>query len=122
MEEKEQLKLMELKESLSEEIDAVSMPYILSVSESGDVGYQIRRHRLTKRERQFRWEGKVHEVLLVSGNIFHSDVAIEHRKEKHTDRNLLIYMDCYERENTFHLEMFIILEMSYWIMENMKSY
>lgn len=87
IEEKEQLKLMELKESLSEEIDAVSMPYILSVSESGDVGYQIRRHRFTKRERQFKWEGKVHEVLLVSGNIFHSDVAIEHRKEKKTHRS-----------------------------------
>jgi len=43
MEEKEQLKLSKLKESLSEEIDAVSMPYILSVSEFGDVGYQIRR-------------------------------------------------------------------------------
>lgn len=82
MEEKEQLKLMELKESLSEEIDAVSMPYVLSVSESGDIGYQIRRHRLAKRERQFRWEGKVHEVLLVSGNIFHSDVIIEHKKRK----------------------------------------
>lgn len=102
MEEKEQLKLMELKKSLSEEVDAVSMPYILAVSESGDVGYQIRRHRLAKRERHFQWEGKVHEVLLVSGNILHSDVAIEHKKEKqHTDRNLQIYMDCYERGEYF---------------------
>ncbi|MFJ3387589.1 glycosyltransferase [Lysinibacillus sp. NPDC086135] len=102
IEEKEQLKLIKLKENLSEEIDTVSMPYILSVSESGDVGYQIRRHRLAKRERQFKWEGKVHEVLLVSGNILHSDIAIKHQKEKkYTDRNLLIYMDCYKRGEYF---------------------
>lgn len=82
IEEKEQLKFIKLKESLSEEIDAVSMPYILSVNESGDVDYQIRRNRLTKRKRQFKWEGKVHEVLLVSGNILHSDVAIKHKKGK----------------------------------------
>ncbi|MCL1698247.1 glycosyltransferase family 2 protein [Lysinibacillus sp. BPa_S21] len=102
IEETEQLKLLKLKEILSEEVDAVSMPYILSVNESGDATYQISRHRLVKRKQKFTWIGKVHEYLAVYGNIVHSDVAIQHKKEKvYTDRNLQIYMDCYERGEYF---------------------
>ncbi|WP_441929546.1 glycosyltransferase [Paenibacillus sp. 2TAF8] len=85
-------KLITLKRNLDPEVDSVTMDYHLSFTPEGKVAYSLRRNRLVRRDRQFRWIGAVHEYLAVAGNLLHSDVAVTHKKDKvHTDRNLRIY-------------------------------
>jgi len=85
-------RLEELKRSLDPAYNAVSMPYILAVDESGKPTFSLRRNRLVKRSCNFRWIGAVHEYLEVCGPVFHSDVCVKHAKDKPcTDRNLRIY-------------------------------
>ena len=70
------------------------MLYHLSSDEFGNVTFSLRRNRLVKRNRGFRWIGPVHEYLEVYGNIINSDIAITHLSSKHdpdTGRNLRIY-------------------------------
>ncbi|MCM3143995.1 glycosyltransferase [Brevibacillus sp. MER 51] len=90
--EKDRQLFLELKFTLNYSIDSVTMNYNLSVDSNGNVAYSIRRNRLVKRDRGFRWIGPVHEYLEVSGNIINSDISITHNKQKeYTDRNLQIY-------------------------------
>ncbi|MCG7380268.1 glycosyltransferase [Paenibacillus sp. ACRSA] len=85
-------KLIALKRSLDPAVDSVTMNYNLSLTADGRVAYSLRRNRLVRRDRQFRWIGAVHEYLEVSGHLLHSDVAVTHKKDKvYTDRNLNIY-------------------------------
>lgn len=85
-------KLIALKRSLDPEVDSVTMDYNLSFTADGKVAYSLRRNRLVRRDRQFRWIGAVHEYLAVAGNLLHSDIAVTHKKDKeYTDRNLRIY-------------------------------
>ncbi|WP_340014480.1 glycosyltransferase [Paenibacillus sp. FSL K6-1318] len=85
-------KLIALKRSLDPAVDSVTMDYNLSFTADGKVAYSLRRNRLVRRDRQFRWIGAVHEYLAVAGNLLHSDVAVTHKKDKeYTDRNLRIY-------------------------------
>lgn len=102
LEQKDQNLFFELKETIDSEIDSVTMHYHLSFNSEGKVTHSLRRNRLVRRDRQFKWIGAVHEYLEVSGNIFHSDIAITHKKEKaHTDRNLLIYRSREEKDEKF---------------------
>ncbi len=88
----EALKL--LKRDLDPKVEAVSMPYHLVLDSNGKPLYCTKRYRLVKREKQFQWFGKVHEYLSVSGEIYNSNVAITHKKEKEvTDRNLKIFQN-----------------------------
>jgi glycosyltransferase involved in cell wall biosynthesis len=92
--EEDQLKLKAIKENLTSNIDSVTMLYHLSSDEFGNVTFSLRRNRLVKRNRGFRWIGPVHEYLEVYGNIINSDVAVTHLSSKHdpdTGRNLRIY-------------------------------
>ncbi|MWC27717.1 glycosyltransferase family 2 protein [Paenibacillus sp. MMS18-CY102] len=85
-------KLLELKSSLSEEVDTVSMNYHLSQDEYGRVTRSLRRNRLVKRSRGFKWVGAVHEYLEVYGVSLASDIAVTHASLRHDhDRNLRIY-------------------------------
>nr|WP_307416086.1 glycosyltransferase [Paenibacillus sp. W2I17] len=85
-------KLIALKRSLDPDVDSVTMDYNLSFTADGKVAYSLRRNRLVRRDRQFRWIGAVHEYLAVAGNLLHSDIAVTHKKDKeYTDRNLRIY-------------------------------
>ncbi len=49
---------------------------------TGNLYIVQKRNRLVKREKQFQWFGKVHEYLAISGEVFSSNVAITHKKEK----------------------------------------
>ncbi|MBY7141952.1 glycosyltransferase [Virgibacillus sp. NKC19-3] len=90
--EKDQRKLAKMKDTLDSKTDAVTMDYHLAFDEYANVTFSVRRHRLLKRERNFRWIGAVHEYLEVGGNIFNSDIAVTHHKLHHnSDRNLRIY-------------------------------
>lgn len=85
-------KLFQLKKTLPSSIDGVTMKYLAAFDESGNVMVSLRQVRLVKREKQFKWHGAVHEYLDVSGNIFHSDISVTHKRmHQNFDRNLLIY-------------------------------
>lgn len=90
-------KLLELKSNLPQNIDVVSMYYILDFDPHGNPSFIFRRNRLVKRTNHFRWVGPVHEYLEVGGNIFPADIAVIHKKgEKNIQpqavgRNLRIY-------------------------------
>lgn len=95
-------KLKELKNQSFFPYDSVTMKYHLTFDHKGNPVFSLRRNRLVRRSRDFRWIGPVHEYLAVSGNIHHSDVAVTHRKERqHTDRNLRIYLKRLESGEQF---------------------
>ncbi|MFF2482484.1 glycosyltransferase [Paenibacillus sp. NPDC058071] len=81
-----------LKSSLDPAIDAVSMNYIVAFDPHGGAAAVVKRHRLVKRSRQFRWVERVHEYLQVDGKIVTSDIAVSHgRTLASGTRNLRIY-------------------------------
>lgn len=87
-----QEKLKHLKQTLNQEIDAVSMKYHLSFDEDGNVTSLLRRNRLVKNKNAYQWIGAVHEYLEVSGNLHESDIAVAHLPLHHDkDRNIKIY-------------------------------
>lgn len=56
------------------------------------MSFQLRRNRLVRRRRNFRWHGAVQEYLEVYGTALHSDIAVTHLKKGGAgDRNLKIY-------------------------------
>lgn len=84
--------LIDLKEKLDNSVDSVMMNYSLVRDSEGKTTYSLKRNRLVKRAKGYRWIGKVHEFLSVYGNIIQSDITINHDKQKaHTNRNLLIF-------------------------------
>lgn len=83
---------LKLRQTLNSEIDAVSMLYHLAFDEHNQPAASLRRYRLVKRERGFKWIGAVHEYLEVYGQLYESDVAVSHLPLTHdADRNLKIY-------------------------------
>src|SRR5690625_593118 len=105
--EKNQQKLIKLKESFPSNIDAVSMNYILQFDEYGNPSFYFRRYRLVKRRNNFQWKGAVHEYLEVGGNIYEADISIIHQKDRKeynsivSDRNLKIYENMLKKGKKF---------------------
>ncbi|WP_020621253.1 tetratricopeptide repeat-containing glycosyltransferase family 2 protein [Paenibacillus daejeonensis] len=98
-------KLLQLKETLPDHVDAVTMIYAIPQDANrGIVSYTVRT-RLVRREKQFRWKGVVHEDLTLDGSYqYHqSDIAVTHTKivassaEGPSRRNLEIYESHLER-------------------------
>lgn len=86
-------KLLQLKQELTSDIDAVLMNYVLREQEqTGEALAFTRRNRLVKRSRNFRWIGIVHEYLDVAGGKqLLTDIVVTHRGgEGHSGRNLRI--------------------------------
>lgn len=92
-----------LKQELKPNIDRITMPYHLAFDEYGNVSFSLRRNRLVKREKSFKWHGPVHEYLEVHGEVLHSDVAVIHQSQKTglSDRNLQIYRNRLARNEEF---------------------
>ncbi|NLO21634.1 MAG: glycosyltransferase [Syntrophomonadaceae bacterium] len=85
-------KLLELKSTLDWSVDSVTMIYNLGFDDHGNVTSSLRRSRLVKRSKGFKWIGAVHEFLAVHGRILHSDIAVTHKSQWHdSDRNINIY-------------------------------
>jgi glycosyltransferase involved in cell wall biosynthesis len=81
-----------LKRQLDPKVDSVTMQYHLAYDDNGQATISLRRNRLVKRSRAFRWIGAVHEYLEVSGVIINSDIAVKHCNIYHdSQRNLQIY-------------------------------
>lgn len=88
----DQQKFLELKHTLTPTVEVVSMPYHLSFDADGHVISTVRRNRLVRRDKMFRWHGAVHEYLAVNGCIVNSDIAISHLTLEHdSNRNLRMY-------------------------------
>ena len=88
---------LRLKEQLGKSgycADVVMAPYHIAFDPAdGSPAFSYYRERLLRREAGFQWFGRVHEVIIPSGNIVYTEAAVEHRKEKprDSDRNLRIY-------------------------------
>lgn len=91
---RDKVALSKLKKSLSNTVDMVMMKYNVAFDEEGKPTYSFFRERLFKRSNNFKWVGEIHEVIPPSGNIFHSDIAISHKKihgNSDPKRNLRIF-------------------------------
>lgn len=89
----DQQKLLELKQTLSPEVDLVMLKYDIAFDEAGRTTVSNYRERLMKRTMNYQWEEPVHESIPLSGNILKVDIAITHNKpatRELSDRNLRI--------------------------------
>ncbi|WP_195251333.1 glycosyltransferase [Romboutsia sp. 1001713B170207_170306_H8] len=94
-------KLKTLKESLSDDIDVVTLETNMLKKNNNCISFIGRRNRIVKRIKNFRWIGFVHEYIDVEGEVFDSDISIIHNKLKTvTDRNLILYEKNIESGNT----------------------
>ncbi len=92
--EEEKEALLKLKQTLDPAYDMVTMKYHASLDQDGQPLLTSTRERLTKREKNYRWQDPVHECIPLQGNIYHSDITIWHHKPFSTavsTRNLDIY-------------------------------
>ncbi len=95
LEETEKDKFLQLKRSLSPDVDIVMMKYNTSFDEAGKPLFSYFRERWIRNSQKYRWTGAVHEVIVPDGQIIYSDLAISHRKTGpgDPDRNLRIYQN-----------------------------
>lgn len=88
----DQKKFLELKQSLSSEIDYVSMIYDITFNEKGECTLSIPRDKLIKNHKGYYWRYFVHEELVVWGKLQHSDIHITHTSDHgHYSRYLKNY-------------------------------
>lgn len=94
LEPQERDKLIALKETLDERVDAVMMPYHYAFAPDGKPTLIFERERIVRRAAGFVFSGVVHEAMSVSGNVIHADIAVRHTGRHGGDsnrRNLAIY-------------------------------
>ena len=93
LEEAENEKFLQLKQSLSPDTDIVMMRYHTAFDEAGRPSFSYFRERWIRNSSRYRWVGAVHEVIPPNGKVLYSDIAICHRKTGagDPDRNLRIY-------------------------------
>ncbi len=100
--EEDQARFKKLKEVLDPSVDSVSMYYDAGTDEFGNVTLKYRRHRLLKREKNFKWAGDCHQYLNVHGNIINSNISITHKKIRHAvGRTISIYENKIKRGDVF---------------------
>lgn len=90
----EQEKFLQLKQTLSPEIDIVMMQYDTHFDANGKPILTSHRERLLKRANNYQWIDPIHECIPLNGSVLQSDITITHKKEKYaetSDRNLKIY-------------------------------
>ncbi len=89
-------RIKELKVTLNDDVDIVTMKYYTHFDENNLPVYCLTRERLIKREKNYRWQDPVHECITIAGNVLRSDIEIWHKKpdlKKSPDRNINIYED-----------------------------
>lgn len=93
LEEAERDKFLQLKNTLSSDVDIVMMKYHTAFDEAGKPSFSYFRERWVRNCAQYRWVGAVHEVIPPKGKIIYSDIAVSHKKigAGDPDRNLNIY-------------------------------
>lgn len=84
---------IELKNSIPENVDVVMLRYHTAFDEEGKPVFSYYRERLIRKGTVSFWKGRVHEVIVHTGRVMYSEVAVTHRSVKtgYNDRNLRIY-------------------------------
>lgn len=103
MSEKEIAKLKELKETKAADADMIMMKYAVGFHPDGSCSFSYYRERLVKRQKNFRFQGRVHEAIVPAGKISWEEIVIEHRKETagEAGRNLRIYRMMEQKKEIF---------------------
>ncbi len=93
LEASERDKFLQLKQTLSADVDIVMMKYHTSFDEAGRPSFSYFRERWIRNCAKYRWTGAVHEVIPPDGRVVYSDIAVCHKKvgAGDPDRNLKIY-------------------------------
>ncbi|TGE35406.1 glycosyltransferase family 2 protein [Desulfosporosinus fructosivorans] len=96
---------LKLKGNLDPLMDVVNMPYLLAFDQFGAATFSLRRNRLVKKSKNFRWIGAVHEYLEVYGHVLNSDICVIHKGTGSADfdRNLKIFEKRKARGESFSL-------------------
>ena len=91
--EQNQKLLLELKNSLSGEIDMVMMKYDVDFDKQGNPIFSYYRERIFKRSMNYEWIGEIHEVIPQTGKVIYKDISVYHKKLKANEpgRNLRIF-------------------------------
>ena len=86
-------KFMELKKRKDKDVDIYMMKYNYIVDENNVPSLVQNRARLLKREKNYQWVSPIHEVIIPTGNIENTDIAITHKKieVKDINRNIKIF-------------------------------
>ncbi|MGL5329537.1 MAG: tetratricopeptide repeat-containing glycosyltransferase family 2 protein [Peptostreptococcaceae bacterium] len=89
----DQEEFLKLKKDIDSSVDTVMMKYNTAFDENGNATFTYYRERLFKKEINPVWLDPIHEVIVPSGNIIHSDISITHKKlyDEYSDRNLRIF-------------------------------
>lgn len=84
---------LDLKRTLSPEVDVVMLPYHSGLDEMGRPVFTCYRERVVRNLGRDLWEGAVHEAIAPFGKVLWAKAAVTHRKEGpgDPDRNLRIY-------------------------------
>ena len=100
--EEDRERFLQLKETLSPQVDVVMMPYRVAFDASGAPTFSYYRERLLKNHQGFWWEGRVHEAITIHGRVEYSEAGITHKKlhPGDPDRNLRIYQDMLAKGQT----------------------
>jgi glycosyltransferase involved in cell wall biosynthesis len=99
----ERKKLINLKNSMNNNIDIIMLKYNISFDYNNSVLFSYYRERILKRSMNYKWIDRVHEYIPLKGNIKKMDIAIEHRKTNYqqSDRNIKIYRKMEEEKIKF---------------------
>lgn len=99
---KNQQKLIELKNNIENE-DVFFCKYLVDFDEFGKSKLEFYRERILKRESNFKWIGKVHEIIEPKGIVKYLPIEILHLKikENSKERNLSIYREMKKNNHDF---------------------
>ena len=78
MEESEVKKLIALKQTLCDNVDAVMMPYHCGLREDGTPSLVFERERIIRKDSGLRFEGAVHEAIALRGSVRHEAITVRH--------------------------------------------
>ena len=92
---KDKEKLINLKSTLTKDVDFVMLKYNVGFDEYGNVTFSYFRERLIKRSLNAQWKSPIHETITPFGKIKYLDICITHKKENYSysTRNLDIFND-----------------------------
>ena len=100
--EKDKIAFLNLKKTLSPDIDMVLMKYNYVVDQNNNPVYSFHRERLVKRANNYQWNDPVHEYIEYRDNYLLSEIAITHKKQvTFSDRNLKIYEEQLQKNLPF---------------------
>ena len=96
-------KLKKLKNTLSKNIDIVMLKYNIAFDDNGNPTFSYFRERIFKRKNKYKWQDRIHEFIMPTGNVISENIAVTHDKKitEQSSRNLNIYKDMEKNKEHF---------------------